>query len=381
VMRDAFGNRTVMICFALKANANLAVVRTLARFGAGADVVSEGEIRKALAAGVPPQRIVFSGVGKTERELAFAVQAGIYQVNVESDGELQLLDRIARSVGRRQPIAIRVNPDVAAGGHAKIATGKAENKFGVGFDEAELLYGKAATMAGVEPLGLAVHIGSQIADLAPLEAAFRILRSLAERLRASGLRVERLDLGGGLGVPYAFREAEPPLPREYGTMVARVLGDLDVEIAIEPGRMIVANAGILVSRVLYTNRRPSRNFLVLDAAMNDLLRPALYDAHHEIWPVREPRTRETEVYDVVGPICETGDTFAMNRRLPSLAPGGLVAFMTAGAYGASMASTYNARLLVPEVLVRGSDWEVVRPRQTYEELIGLDRLPAWLGKA
>jgi len=381
-LSEAFQGRPVRIFYALKANANLAVIRTLADLGAGADVVSEGEIRKALAAGVSPDRIVFSGVGKQERELAFAVASGLDQINVESEGELELLDRIGRELGRRQPIVFRVNPDVLAGGHAKISTGSADNKFGVGFEEAERLYERAAAMAGVQPLGLAVHIGSQITDLMPLEVAFRRMRGLIERLRERGFAARRLDLGGGLGVAYDFsRDEGLAQPRDYAAMIGRVLGGLDVELSIEPGRLLVGNAGLLLARVLYVNHRPTRTFLVLDGAMNDLIRPALYDAYHEIWPVRTPDPEARwESYDVVGPVCESSDTFAVGRLLPPLAVGDLVALMTAGAYASVMASTYNARPLVPEILVRGDEWHIVRPRQSVQELISRDRMPAWLAE-
>ncbi|CAN7616896.1 diaminopimelate decarboxylase [Phenylobacterium sp. LjRoot225] len=380
VLRDALVNaglRDPLIAFAVKANSNVAVLKTLAQLGAGADVVSEGEIRRALAAGVPPERIVFSGVGKTEAEIEFALQIGVAEINLESEPELRLVDQVGQRLGKRAIVAIRVNPDVEAGGHAKIATGKAENKFGVSFAEAERLYANASNMAGVKPVGVACHIGSQITDLAPMEAAFAKMRGLVERLRGEGMHVERLDLGGGLGVPY-FNQPEPPGPDAYAAMIGRVTQGLDVQLAFEPGRVIAANAGVLVARVQHIHQRPEgRRFLVLDAAMNDLMRPAMYDAYHDIRPLR-PRTGAGVVYDVVGPVCETGDTFTRDRTLAPIEPGDLIAFMSAGAYGAAMASEYNSRPLVPEVLVKGDQWAVVRPRPTYEEMLERERPAPWL---
>jgi diaminopimelate decarboxylase len=381
VLRDALtaeGLKDPLIAFAVKANSNVAVLKTLARLGCGADVVSEGEIRRALAAGVPPERIVFSGVGKTEGEIEYALSAGVAEINLESEPELRTVDAVARRMGKRATVAIRVNPDVEAGGHVKISTGKAENKFGVSLAEAERLYANAANMAGVRPVGVACHIGSQITDLAPLEAAFRKMRALVERLRAEGLSVERLDLGGGLGVPY-FNSPTPPDPAAYAAMIARVMaGFTGVRFAFEPGRMIAANAGVLVARVQHVHERPEgRRFLVLDAAMNDLLRPAMYDAYHDIRPVK-PRAGEPQLYDVVGPVCETGDTFTRDRLLPPLEAGDLVAFMSAGAYGAAMSSEYNSRLLAPEVLVKNADWAVVRPRPTYEDMLAREQAAPWL---
>jgi len=381
VLRDALvgvGLNDPLIAFAVKANSNVAVLRTLAQAGAGADVVSEGEIRRAVAAGVAPERIVFSGVGKTEAEVAYALEIGVAEINLESEPELHLVNAVAQRMGRRATVAIRVNPDVEAGGHAKISTGKAENKFGVSLAEAERLYANAANMAGVRPVGVACHIGSQITDLAPLEAAFGKMRALVERLRAEGLHVERLDLGGGLGAPY-FNQPTPPTPADYAAMIARTMQGLgDIQFAFEPGRMIAANAGVLLARVQHVNARPEgRRFLVLDAAMNDLLRPAMYDAYHDIRPVK-PRDGAPLAYDVVGPICETGDTFTRDRELPPLEAGDLVAFMTAGAYGAAMSSEYNSRLLAPEVLVRGSDFAVVRPRPTYDDMLARELAAPWL---
>jgi diaminopimelate decarboxylase len=381
VFRDAvagLGRGAPLIAYAVKANGNLSVLSTLARLGCGADTVSEGEIRRALAAGVPPERIVFSGVGKTAAELAFAIDAGVAEINVESEAELDLLSKIAADKGARAAIAIRVNPDVSAGGHAKIATGGADTKFGVSLAEAERLYAKAANLAGVRPIGVACHIGSQITDLAPMEAAFGKMRALVLSLNRQGFALERLDLGGGLGAPY-FHQPAPPEPAAFAAMVARVVSGLDVQLAFEPGRMIAANAGVLVAQVLHIHERPEgRRFLVLDAAMNDLVRPAMYEAYHDIRPVRPRPGAEVLDYDVVGPICETGDTFARDRALERLQPGDLAAFMSAGAYGAAMASEYNSRLLVPEVLVRGDQFAVVRPRPTYEEMLAREPLAPWL---
>ena len=379
VFRDAFKTRRPLIAYAVKANPNLAVIRTLARLGAGADTVSEGEIRRALAAGVPPERIVFSGVGKTAHELAFALDLGVAEINVESEPEMRTLARIAADKGVRAPIAIRVNPDIGAGGHAKISTGKADNKFGVSMSEAARLYAQAANDAGLKPVGVACHIGSQITDLAPMEQAFRKMRGLVEQLRGEGLAVERLDLGGGLGVPY-FDQADPPTPADFAALVERVTEGLDIDLAFEPGRVLVANAGVLLSRVIHVHERPEgKRFLVLDAAMNDLIRPAMYDAYHDIRPIRRPEaTAQALAYDVVGPVCETGDTFTRDRRLPPLGPGDLVAFMTAGAYGSAMASEYNSRPLVPEVLVEGETFAVVRPRPSYDDMLRREAMAPWL---
>ncbi len=378
VFRQAFAPRDVLVAFAVKANANIAVLATLAARGAGADTVSQGEIERALKAGVPAERIIFSGVGKTEDELAFAVGAGVHQINVESIAELETLSRIAAQRSARPAIAIRVNPDVGAGGHEKISTGKGDAKFGVSIEQAMQYYASAHADPHLDAKGLAVHIGSQIKHLEPLRSAFAILRQTAEKLRRDGLRVERLDLGGGLGVPY-FNEADPPGPSDYAAMVLEVFDGLDVTLAFEPGRMIAANAGILLARVVRVQERPARPILVLDAGMNDLIRPAIYDAYHEIRPVVLGRTLTSPIaYDVVGPICETGDTFTRNRVLAPLSSGDLVAFMTAGAYGATMASTYNARALVPEVLVRGDRFQIVRRRWELADQLALERVPDWV---
>jgi diaminopimelate decarboxylase len=380
VFKAALGEKA-HVFYAMKANSNLAVLSTLARLGAGADTVSEGEIRKAIHAGIPAGRIVFSGVGKTEAELAYAVEAGIYQVNIESEGELEALSRVCVRLGRSQNAVFRVNPDIGAGGHAKITTGSSANKFGVSFAEASRLYAKGANLPGVRICGLAVHIGSQILEFEAMEEAFLKMRALVETLRGEGHAVERLDLGGGVGVPYEMAppfDYGPDVIEAYAAMVARTMAGLEIELGFEPGRVIVANAGILVTRALYVNERPDRKFLVVDAAMNDLVRPAMYEAYHEIWPVADPAPgTPTYAYDVVGPICESGDTFTVGRRLPATRPGDLIALKSAGAYGATMSSTYNQRPLVAEVIVRGSEYFVSRPRQTYDELIGQDRLPAW----
>ena len=368
-----------LVAYAMKANSNMAVLRTLALQGCGADTVSEGEIRKALKAGIAASSIVFSGVGKTDAEMAFALKAGIYQLNVESRPELDRLARVAASLNMIAPFVIRINPGVGAGGHAKITTGGAKDKFGISAEEALKLYAEASAHRNLAPLGIACHIGSQITDLTPLQAAFSRMRGWVESLRAEGLSVERLDLGGGLGVPY-FHQKAPPDPADFAEMTALTVGNMGLRYTFEPGRLIAANAGVLVSRVIHVHERAEsgQKFLVLDAAMNDLLRPALYDAYHDIRPVVAPVDGETDTYDVVGPVCETGDTFTRERSLPKLHEGELVAFMTAGAYGAVMGSEYNSRPLAPEVLVRDADWSVVRPRPTYEEMMAREPLPGWL---
>jgi diaminopimelate decarboxylase len=380
VLQQAFAGFDALICYAIKANPNQAVIATLARLGAGMDVVSEGELRRALAAGVPAHRIIFAGVGKTREEMAFALNEGIHGFNVESEHELEALSEVAAGLGRTTRIALRVNPDVDAKTHAKISTGKAENKFGVPYDDALRLYDRAARLPGIRIAGVHMHIGSQITDLKPFRDAFTLMRDLVGELRRAGHRLEHLDIGGGLGVPYLSSANNiAPSPGAYAAVVRETLGDLGLKIVLEPGRVIVANAGILVARVIYVKRGRDKTFTVVDAAMNDLIRPTLYEAEHEIWPVSEPAAGAAPVVqDVVGPVCETGDYLALNRALPPLATGDLVAFMTAGAYGAAMSSTYNSRLLAPEVLVKGADWSVVRPRPTYADLIGLDRVPDWL---
>jgi diaminopimelate decarboxylase len=365
------------ICYALKANGNQAVVRTLADLGAGADVVSEGELLRAIAAGVPPTRIVFSGVGKTKAEIRTALEHGIWQLNAESLPELDALSEVATATGRTAQIVLRVNPDVDAKTHAKISTGKKENKFGIDWDHVRDAYARAASLPGVEPLGLAVHIGSQLNDLAPFRAAFAKVAEMVAALRADGHVVSRLDLGGGLGVSY--RGDTPPDLAGYAQLVRETVGGLGCHLAFEPGRWMVADAGVLVARTIYVKDGTTRRFLILDAAMNDLIRPALYEAYHEIRPVRQASAdAPTAPVDVVGPVCESGDTFAVGRPMPPVNAGDLVALMNAGAYGAVMASTYNARPLVAEVMVRGDRFAVVRPRQTLSELIAADRLPPWI---
>jgi diaminopimelate decarboxylase len=368
-----------LVAFSVKANGNLAVLKTLALLGAGADVVSGGELAKALAAGIPAERIVFSGVGKTVEEMHQALTAGIYQFNVESEPELLALDEVAREMNRRAPITLRINPDVDAKTHAKITTGTAETKFGIPFAHARAAYARAAALKNIEIVGIDVHIGSQLTDLEPFAAAFEKVADLTRTLRADGHSITRLDLGGGLGVPYENNNMPPPDPAAYGKVVARVTEGLGCRLIFEPGRLIAANAGVLVSKVLYVKQGDAKTFLILDAGMNDLIRPALYDAHHEIVAVAEPEAGAARVpYDVVGPVCETSDLFAAARPLPELKSGDLVAILSAGAYGATMASSYNARPPAPEVLVSGEEWAIVRPRLRHDDLIGQDKLPDWL---
>ena len=379
VFQEALKGLDHLICYSIKANGNLAVLATLARLGAGMDVVSGGELRRALAAGVPGERIVFSGVGKTPDEMRLALDHRIRQFNVESEPELEALDAVARSMGIRAPVTLRVNPDVDALTHAKIATGKSENKFGVPIAKAREVYARAGAMEGIEVVGVDVHIGSQLTDLAPFRQAFAAVARLTEALREDGHTIRRLDLGGGLGIPYRHSNEAPPLPFDYGALIRETVGHLGAEVQIEPGRLIAGNAGILLASVIYLKEGEGRDFLILDAAMNDLIRPAMYDAWHDIVAVAEPAPdAPTGPVDVVGPVCETGDTFARARALPRLGAGDLVAFRSAGAYGAVMASEYNARPLVPEVLVDGDQFAVIRPRPTYEDMLGRDKLPEWL---
>ena len=376
---QAFDGMDTLVCYSVKANSNIAVVRTLARLGAGADVVSGGELKRALAAGIPSDKIVFSGVGKTAQELGDALKAGVMQINVESEPELEALSEIAIDLGVQAPVAFRVNPDVDAQTHAKISTGKAENKFGIEWTRVHEVYAKASAMAGIRPVGLAVHIGSQLTETGPFRDAYIRMRDLVSLLRADGLNVERLDLGGGLGISYGDSEGPLAGPVEYAQIVREIYADFDGKLMFEPGRVIAGNAGVLVTRVIYVKEGATRDFAIVDAAMNDLTRPSLYDAFHEIVPVSlVDDGGETVPYDVVGPICETGDTFCTERKLPRLAAGDLLAIRSAGAYGATMASSYNTRALVPEVMVRGKAFSVIRRRMEVDDLIDLETFPAWL---
>lgn len=379
VFAESFSDIDSLIAYSVKANSNIAVLATLARMGAGADVVSGGELARALVAGIPADRIVFSGVGKTRAEMADALKAGIKVFNVESLPELDALDSVAQLMGVRAPVAFRVNPDVTAGGHEKISTGKKENKFGIAWSRAEQAYADAAKRSGIEVVGVDVHIGSQIDNLAPFEAAIEKVGGLIARLRAQGHSIRSFDIGGGLGIPYGDNGRTPPPPAEYGALVKRLTANLDVQMIFEPGRMIAGNAGVLLSRVLYVKEGEDRNFLIVDAAMNDLLRPALYDAYHDFEPVIAPGPDyQSETYDIVGPICESGDTFAKGREMAALRPGDLVVFHSAGAYGAAQSSQYNTRPLVPEVLVRGDRFDVIRERPKVSEILKSERLPDWL---
>ena len=377
VFAKAFEGADPLIAFSVKANSNLAVLRILASEGAGADVVSGGELRRALNAGVAPEKIVFSGVGKTRDEMQAALDAGIYQFNVESAPELEALNALALDAGKSAPVALRVNPDVAAGGHDKISTGRKEDKFGVSWGQARGLYARARDMKGVAVIGVDLHIGSQIADLAPFEAAFSKTAQLIADLRADGCSIARLDLGGGLGIPYG-NAAPPPHPDDYAGLIKRLTAPLGVRLIFEPGRMIAGNAGIIVTRVIYVKEGEARRFLIVDAAMNDLIRPALYDAHHEIKPVVRRAGASDTQYDVVGPVCESSDFLAKNRTLPEFRPGDLAAVMSAGAYGAVQASQYNTRPLIPEVLASGAQYAVIRRRPTFEEITALEQTPGWL---
>lgn len=379
VFSKAFEGMDALVCYAMKANSNQAVLMTLARLGAGMDVVSEGELRRALAAGVPASRIMFSGVGKTAREMDLGIQAGIYCFNVESEPELEILNARAVKAGRKAHVSFRINPDVDARTHAKISTGKKENKFGISWDRASAVYARAAELPGIKVTGIDMHIGSQITELQPFEDAFKLLRELVQTLRADGHAIDHVDVGGGLGIPYRNDNSPPPLPDAYAAIVKNELKGLGCRIVTEPGRLIVGNAGILVTEVIYVKDGGEKTFVIVDGAMNDLIRPTLYEAWHEIQPVvhsaaNAPRIRA----DVVGPVCETGDYLALDREMAMPKPGDLIAVGSGGAYGAVQAGTYNSRLLVPEVLVKGGEFHVIRPRTSYEDLIGLDSVPAWL---
>jgi diaminopimelate decarboxylase len=379
VFSAAFAEMDALVCYALKANSNQAVLKTLARLGSGADVVSEGELRRALAAGIPANKIVFSGVGKKPGEMDYALAAGIHCFNVESEPELALLSSRAVTAGKVAPVSLRINPDVDAKTHKKISTGKSENKFGIPLAKASTVYAHAARLPGLKIVGVDMHIGSQITDLEPFDNAFRLLAEFVAQLKADGHDIKHVDLGGGLGIPYHFDNNPPPLPDAYAQIVARHIKPLGLKTIFEPGRLISGNAGILVCEVIFLKEGDARNFIIVDAAMNDLIRPTLYDAFHTIRPVIEPAATHPRIRgDVVGPVCETGDYLGLDRDLPRPAPGDLIAIGTAGAYGAVQAGTYNTRLLVPEVLVNGDRFHVVRPRTTYEELIGLDSIPEWL---
>jgi diaminopimelate decarboxylase len=379
VFTGAFADAPALVCYAMKANSNQAVVRTLARLGAGADVVSGGELRRARLAGIPADKIMFSGIGKTAAELALAVDENILCTNVESEAELELLSSIATSKGRVANISVRVNPDVDARTHHKIATGKAENKFGIPISRAREIYARAAKLKGLKVAGVDMHIGSQITELDPFDNAFALLAEFVRALRADGHTISHIDLGGGLGIPYRDDNEPPPDPKAYADVVKRATRDLDCRLIFEPGRLLVGNAGILVTRVLFLKHGEVKNFVVVDGAMNDLIRPTLYDAHHEIWPVAQPSASDGRLRaDVVGPVCESGDFLATDRDMVEPKSGALLAVMSAGAYGAVQAGTYNTRALVPEVLVNGEKWAIVRPRLEVDQIIALDRMPGWL---
>lgn len=379
VFDEALAGMDHLICYAVKANSNVAVLKILGDLGAGMDVVSGGEYLRAKAAGVSGDRIVFSGVGKTRDEMEMMLKGGIRQFNVESEPELDLLNTVALELGVVAPITLRVNPDVDAKTHAKIATGKSENKFGIPIAQSRRVYAQAAAMDGIDVVGIDVHIGSQLTDLEPFRSAFTKVRELALELRADGHNIRRLDLGGGLGIPYAQSNDVPPLPMEYGQVIRETVGDLGVEIEIEPGRLIAGNAGLMITSVIYNKVGEDRDFMIVDAAMNDLVRPAMYEAHHDIIPVLEVTAGgDASEVDIVGPVCETGDTFAKARAMPSVADGEMVAFRSAGAYGAVMASEYNTRPLIPEVLVKGDQFAVIRERPSFDEIINRDKVPEWL---
>ena len=376
---EALDGTEHLVCYAMKANSNQAVLTLMAQLGAGVDVVSGGEYRRAKAAGLPGDRIVFSGIGKTVEEMELALTGGIRQFNVESEPELVTLSAVATRLGVTAPITVRVNPDVDARTHEKIATGKSENKFGIPISRAREVYAQAAALPGLEVIGIDVHIGSQLTELEPFELAYKKIAELTEILRADGHKIRRLDLGGGLGIPYEQSNTVPPLPVEYGEMVKRTVAHLGCEIEIEPGRLIAGNAGILVAGVIFVKKGEGRDFLIIDAAMNDLIRPAMYNAHHDILPVVQPEPGvDLSPIDIVGPVCETGDTFTRQRPMPPVEANDLIAFRSAGAYGAVMSSEYNSRLLIPEVLVNGHQFAVIRARPTFDEMINRDTIPEWL---
>lgn len=379
LFKDALDGVPNMVCYAMKANSNQAVLKVLAGLGAGMDVVSGGEYARAKAAGVPGDRIVFSGVGKTRKEMRAALAGGIRQFNIESEPEMRALSEVASAMGVTAPVTIRVNPDVDARTHEKIATGKSENKFGIPITRAREVYAEAAALPGLEVVGIDVHIGSQLVELEPFEQAYLKVAELTRVLRADGHDIRRLDLGGGLGIPYTRSNEAPPLPTEYGALIKRCVAGLDVEVEIEPGRLIAGNAGLLVTSVIYLKEGEGRNFLIVDAAMNDLIRPSMYAAHHDIEPVVQAAPGiERQPFDIVGPVCESGDTFAKGRELTPMQAGDLMAFRSAGAYGAVMSSEYNTRPLIPEVLVKDDHFAVIRPRPTFDEMINRDIVPEWL---
>lgn len=378
VFTEAFMGRDALVAYSVKANSNLGVLATLSKLGAGADVVSAGELARALSVGISGKKIVFSGVGKTRDEMDMALKSEIKVFNVESLPELYVLNERAGQMNVKAPIAFRVNPDVSAGGHEKISTGKAENKFGIAWSSAETAYAEAAKLAHIEIVGVDVHIGSQITDLAPFETAINKVGHLIKRLRVAGHNIKSFDVGGGLGIPYNSDNAVPPGPDAYGRLVKKLTADMDIELIFEPGRMVAGNAGVLLSRVVYVKKGEDRKFAILDAAMNDLIRPALYDAYHEIEPVIQPRSDERSPYDIVGPVCESGDTFAKQRQLPALTADDLIVFHSAGAYGAVLSSQYNTRPLIPEVMVKGGEYNIIRQRPTIEDILSLETIPSWL---
>ena len=379
VFADAFADIDALVCYAMKANSNQAVLATLAKLGSGADVVSEGELRRALAAGIAPKKIMFSGVGKTAAEMDFALAAGIHCFNVESEPELELLSARAVATGKSAPVSIRVNPDVDARTHAKITTGLKENKFGISWTRARNVYRRAAELPGLTVTGIDMHIGSQITALQPFDQAFALLTELVGQLRADGHTIDHVDLGGGLGIPYKQDNDPPPLPDDYAAVVKKHVRPLNVQTVFEPGRLIAGNAGVLVTSLIYLKDAETKAFAIIDAGMNDLIRPTLYDAWHDIVPVRLPADDAKRVTaDFVGPVCESGDYFGHDRDITTPEPGDLFAVRSAGAYGAVQAGTYNSRLLVPEVIVNGDQWHVARARPTYDDLINQDSVPGWL---